>query len=182
MTSSGNTRFLSIPIFGCSPRPRNNPGGSILKLPIRSLCPSITQNPYSFIISSFCSLIFYNHIIKIPDNVTRHIKVAETVTLLHSCTNNYNTRSIISHQHNCKIHFHITVPPTGIFSKVVTSLKIISQPLYIPGMTEAENSKYNVFGTQSSTNLFPVMTPLKCHHALTMRMVVVAVGVREGLS
>jgi len=42
-TSSGMTRRFSIPILGCSPRPRNRPGGSILKLPIFSRCPSIWQ-------------------------------------------------------------------------------------------------------------------------------------------
>lgn len=53
MTSSGITRRFSMPCFGWSPRPRNNPGGSILKLPIFSLCPSIMQKPYSAVISSF---------------------------------------------------------------------------------------------------------------------------------
>lgn len=33
-------RTLSMPVFGCSPRPRNRPGGSILKLPTFSLRPS----------------------------------------------------------------------------------------------------------------------------------------------
>lgn len=84
MTSSGRTRFLSIPILGCSPRPRNNPGGSILKFPIRSLWPSITQNPYSFIISSFWSLIFYNH--KIHNHSARQLKINKTLTMLHSHT------------------------------------------------------------------------------------------------
>ncbi|MPC40811.1 hypothetical protein E2C01_034380 [Portunus trituberculatus] len=56
ITSSGMMRFLSIPCFGCSPRPRNNPGGSILKLPIRCLCPSMLHQPYSAIKASFCSL------------------------------------------------------------------------------------------------------------------------------
>ena len=30
MTSSGRMRFFTQPIFGCSPRPRKRPGGSIL--------------------------------------------------------------------------------------------------------------------------------------------------------
>uniref|UniRef100_A0A182UH79 Uncharacterized protein n=1 Tax=Anopheles melas TaxID=34690 RepID=A0A182UH79_9DIPT len=55
MTSSGITRLFTRPIFGCSPRPRNKPGGSILKLPIFSLCPSITQMPYSFVSCSFAA-------------------------------------------------------------------------------------------------------------------------------
>lgn len=37
MTSSGWILFFSMPCLGCSPLPRNNPGGSILKLPMRSL-------------------------------------------------------------------------------------------------------------------------------------------------
>lgn len=35
-TSSGMILLFSIPILGWSPRPRNKPGGSILKLPIFS--------------------------------------------------------------------------------------------------------------------------------------------------
>ena len=55
MTSSGIVLLLIMPCLGCSPRPRNNPGGSILKLPIFSLCPSIMQNPYSSTILSLFS-------------------------------------------------------------------------------------------------------------------------------
>ena len=43
------------PIFGCSPRPRNKPGGSSRKLPIFSLWPSHRQNPYSSAIFAFFS-------------------------------------------------------------------------------------------------------------------------------
>ena len=58
MTSSGWTRLFSIPILGCVPRPRKSPGGSIRKLPIFSLCPSMTQKPYSSTIAAFSSLSF----------------------------------------------------------------------------------------------------------------------------
>lgn len=43
MTSSGWILFFSMPCFGCSPLPRNRPGGSILKLPMRSLWWSSRQ-------------------------------------------------------------------------------------------------------------------------------------------
>ena len=43
VTSSGRTLLFSIPLLGWSPRPRNNPGGSVLKLPIFSRCPSKIQ-------------------------------------------------------------------------------------------------------------------------------------------
>lgn len=59
MTSSGLTRRFSIPIFGCSPRPRKSPGGSILKFPIFSLCPSMRQKPYSSTSSKFLAFIAY---------------------------------------------------------------------------------------------------------------------------
>lgn len=45
MTSSGWILFFSMPCFGCSPLPRNRPGGSILKLPMRSLWWSSRQYP-----------------------------------------------------------------------------------------------------------------------------------------
>ena len=64
ITSSGMVLFLSFPCFGWSPRPRNKPGGSILKLPTLCLCPSIRQKPYSskifsfsFFSSCFCSFV-----------------------------------------------------------------------------------------------------------------------------
>ena len=57
ITSSGMTRRFNIPCFGWSPRPRNRPGGSILKLPIFCLWPSIIQNPYSFWTFSLATLI-----------------------------------------------------------------------------------------------------------------------------
>lgn len=47
MTSSGWILFFSMPCFGCSPLPRNRPGGSILKLPMRSLWWSSRQYPNS---------------------------------------------------------------------------------------------------------------------------------------
>lgn len=43
VTSSGWILFFSIPFLGCPPRPRNSPGGSILKLPMRSLWWSSRQ-------------------------------------------------------------------------------------------------------------------------------------------
>lgn len=68
-----------MPIFGCSPRPRKSPGGSIRKFPIFSLWPSITQIPYSLPISSFCSLIFWNHrkqiIEKKSDDVSKYRRI-----------------------------------------------------------------------------------------------------------
>lgn len=59
MTSSGMILFFNMPCLGWSPRPRNRPGGSILKLPIFSLWPSIVQKPYSFWISSFFNFSAY---------------------------------------------------------------------------------------------------------------------------
>lgn len=59
MTSSGMILFFNMPCLGWSPRPRNKPGGSILKLPIFSLWPSIVQKPYSFWISSFFNFSAY---------------------------------------------------------------------------------------------------------------------------
>lgn len=47
MMSSGWILFFSMPCFGCSPLPRNRPGGSILKLPMRSLWWSSRQYPNS---------------------------------------------------------------------------------------------------------------------------------------
>lgn len=44
-TSSGCILFFSMPCLGCSPLPRNRPGGSILKLPMRSLWWSSRQKP-----------------------------------------------------------------------------------------------------------------------------------------
>lgn len=43
ITSSGIVLFLNFPCLGWSPRPRNKPGGSILKLPTLCLCPSMRQ-------------------------------------------------------------------------------------------------------------------------------------------
>eukprot|EP01139_Manchomonas_bermudensis_P007265 Amastigsp_a180052_21.p5 type:complete len:104 gc:universal Amastigsp_a180052_21:1204-1515(+) len=43
--SSGVTLGLSMPRLGCSPRPRNSPGGSIVKLPTCSLNPSMYTKP-----------------------------------------------------------------------------------------------------------------------------------------
>ena len=60
MTSSGITRRFSIPRFGWSPRPRNRPGGSILKLPIICLWPSMMQTPKSLVTFSFSTLICYH--------------------------------------------------------------------------------------------------------------------------
>ena len=54
MILSGIILFFSLPCFGWSPRPRNKPGGSILKLPTRCLWLSIMQKPYSSRICSFC--------------------------------------------------------------------------------------------------------------------------------
>ena len=56
ITSSGWVLLFNIPCLGWSPLPRNNPGGSILKLPIFSLCPSIVQKPYSSNRAAFSSL------------------------------------------------------------------------------------------------------------------------------
>lgn len=47
MMSSGWILFFSMPCLGCSPLPRNRPGGSILKLPMRSLWWSSRQYPNS---------------------------------------------------------------------------------------------------------------------------------------
>lgn len=44
MMDSGGTRFFSKPILGCSPRPRNRPGGSMRKLASRSLKQSIRSH------------------------------------------------------------------------------------------------------------------------------------------
>lgn len=58
MMSSGWILFFSMPCFGCSPLPRNRPGGSILKLPMRSLWWSSRQYPNSsriFWLASFNS-------------------------------------------------------------------------------------------------------------------------------
>lgn len=59
MMSSGLMRLFSMPIFGWSPRPRKRPGGSMRKFPILSLWLSMMQNPNSWRILSFSSLIFY---------------------------------------------------------------------------------------------------------------------------
>ena len=48
---------LSVPFLGCSPRPRNKPGGSARKFPAFSLRPSTTAWRYGFSSSSFASLI-----------------------------------------------------------------------------------------------------------------------------
>lgn len=45
MMSSGWILFFSMPCFGCSPLPRKRPGGSSLKLPMRSLWWSSRQYP-----------------------------------------------------------------------------------------------------------------------------------------
>lgn len=59
MTSSGWILFFSMPCLGCSPLPLNRPGGSILKLPMRSLWWSSRQKPYSSLIFSLASFKTY---------------------------------------------------------------------------------------------------------------------------
>lgn len=49
-------RTLSIPVFGCSPRPLNRLGGSTLKLPTFSFLPSNKQYLNGSSNSSFCVL------------------------------------------------------------------------------------------------------------------------------
>lgn len=57
LTSFGMTRLFSMPCLGWLPRPRNRPGGSILKLPIFCLWPSMMQKPNSFTMASLAFLI-----------------------------------------------------------------------------------------------------------------------------
>lgn len=57
MMSSGWILFFSMPCFGCSPLPRKRPGGSILKLPMRSLWWSNRQYPNSSTIFWLASFI-----------------------------------------------------------------------------------------------------------------------------
>mmetsp|Transcript_710 Transcript_710/g.1641 ORF Transcript_710/g.1641 Transcript_710/m.1641 type:complete len:201 (+) Transcript_710:1562-2164(+) len=57
--SSGMMRALRSPIFGCSPLPRNSPGGSTRKLPTFSCRPSTNAyrqcaSPASFSFLAFC--------------------------------------------------------------------------------------------------------------------------------
>mmetsp|Transcript_44647 Transcript_44647/g.137797 ORF Transcript_44647/g.137797 Transcript_44647/m.137797 type:complete len:214 (+) Transcript_44647:1100-1741(+) len=56
VTSSGRTRFLSMPRRGCSPRPRKRPGGSMRKLETFSLRPSMKQYLNRLWIASCSSL------------------------------------------------------------------------------------------------------------------------------
>ena len=60
MMSSDHVLVFSIPCLGWSPRPRNRPGGSIRKLPIFSLWPSMRQNPYSSTRAAFASFSAWN--------------------------------------------------------------------------------------------------------------------------
>lgn len=55
--SSGRSRCLSVPFLGCSPRPRNKPGGSARKLPHFSCRPSIVAKIYGFSSASRSALI-----------------------------------------------------------------------------------------------------------------------------
>lgn len=57
--SWGLMRRFNMPIFGWSPRPRNNPGGSMRKLAMRSLWLSMMQKPNCCKVRSFSSLIFW---------------------------------------------------------------------------------------------------------------------------
>mmetsp|Transcript_18842 Transcript_18842/g.59197 ORF Transcript_18842/g.59197 Transcript_18842/m.59197 type:complete len:200 (-) Transcript_18842:315-914(-) len=44
-TCSGSVRCLSVPVFGCFPRPRNSEGGSMRKFPTFCSCPSSKAYP-----------------------------------------------------------------------------------------------------------------------------------------
>ena len=55
--SSGRSRCFNVPFFGCSPRPRNSPGGSARKFPHFSGRPSMVAKRYGFSSASRSALI-----------------------------------------------------------------------------------------------------------------------------
>ncbi|KAG9967243.1 hypothetical protein KCU61_g215, partial [Aureobasidium melanogenum] len=52
VTCSGLTRVLTLPVLGCSPRPRKRPGGSTRKLPTFCLRPS-QRHSHSLLLCAF---------------------------------------------------------------------------------------------------------------------------------
>ena len=85
ITSSGITRHFSMPCFGWSPRPRNRPGGSILKLPIFCLWPSIMQKPYSFCTFSLAALIAWQQHPQTHKLVFTKTHVRPSAAVSHEC-------------------------------------------------------------------------------------------------